>query len=280
MIPSRDEDLLGATQVSLQQGFRPHHPEVDIEAEDGTAFSPDQATSKDLSPISHLASAGLGEYVPLFMDVNGGLVDQVMDYSYEESVFSYVSACHPGLPLEMSFDILPSWKRVLLSNCKYIEMFLLYVMLTPPLVSDSIATEMAAFDGAHNSWRHLILPFAHADDLVMDAILTSSAYHMSITNPHSWSLLCEDQSCLTPERLYMNTIKGLQRRGNLWNYERLDQFSVLLTLLILLTTVMITGNSDFPMVIKSLQSALDAIGGEESLGDSEIATFLKREIHE
>jgi hypothetical protein len=53
----------------------------------------------------------------------------------------------------------------------------------------------------------------------------------------------------------------------------------LITLLLLMTSDLVTGGSDFPMLLRMLESALDAIGGKEGLGTGILASFIMRELH-
>lgn len=59
----------------------------------------------------------------------------------------------------------------------------------------------------------------------------------------------------------------------------MDRHIVLLTILVLLVAVMIAGSDDFPILLRMLQSAFEAIGGEEGPGRGVFAKFMIRQIH-
>ncbi|KAH0438388.1 hypothetical protein CcaCcLH18_03375 [Colletotrichum camelliae] len=42
---------------------------------------------------------------------------------------------------------------------------------------------------------------------------------------------------------------------------------------------MVTGSDDFPLLFRLLESALEAIGGEDSLGEDELSRFIVRQVH-
>lgn len=142
--------------------------------------------------------------------------------------------------------------------------------MTPGLVSKRIAPEMVVIDDSHNGWRQLVLPIAHMDDIVMDAVLTASIFHISGRGAHPFG---------DPTNFYARAIKKLQTRQDLTRYDVQTQRCVIMAILVLLVAVMVNGYSDFPIVFGMLQSALGAVGGEESLVDAEVARFLLRQIH-
>ncbi|KAH7060904.1 hypothetical protein B0J12DRAFT_737189 [Macrophomina phaseolina] len=153
---------------------------------------------------------------------------------------------------------------------------------------------MVTIDGLHNGWRHLVLPITHTDQLVVNAVLAASAFHLSIndttksTNPSrtpatpavfSDTRLCKQRhpNCTT---LYAYTIMGPHQRQELGDsIHGMDRHIVLLTILVLLVAVMIAGSDDFPILLRMLQSAFEAIGGEEGLGRGVFAEFMIRQIH-
>ncbi|KAF4471072.1 acriflavine sensitivity control acr-2 [Fusarium albosuccineum] len=172
---------------------------------------------------------------------------------------------HEPLP-----DNIPLWKR---------QLFMHY--------SKHIAREMLAIDGAHNGWRHLVLPVAHGDELVMNAVLTVSAFHLSLGEPmqiqskgmlSTESSLCTPDGCPSADVLYARTIKGLQQRRELAGVDYAARQSVLLAILVLLISVMVNGRKDFPLLFGMLQSALEAVGGEGGLGGGELGGFMVRQI--
>jgi hypothetical protein len=149
---------------------------------------------------------------------------------------------------------------------------------------------MVAIDGPHNGWRCLVLALAQADDLVMNAVLAVSSFHLSQTtsyrkgdvglmksNSSSWAEKQLPYPC--PNQLYTTAIDGLQRRRDLRSYDRAVQQTVLLAILVLLVGVMVTGSPDFPTMFRALEFGLDAINGEVEMGSGDMADFLKRQIH-
>ncbi|VUC30717.1 unnamed protein product [Clonostachys rosea] len=158
--------------------------------------------------------------------------------------------------LGLDAEAIPAWKRELLLH-----------------YSDHIAAEMLVIDGLHNGWRHLVLPICFDDALVMDAVLTVSAFH----HPMGFSLSHDQQ--FQPDILYARTITGLQARSKIAEYDRQSQHCIILTIMLLLTGIMVSGYPDFPILFHMLQSALDAIGGEKGLGSGEVAEFITRQIN-
>lgn len=144
------------------------------------------------------------------------------------------------------------------------------LMITPQ-VSDNVAPQMVVMDDLYNGWRYLILPVACVDKMVMNAVSTVSASHISnkVIDPRR----------VGPDKFYTQAILRLRRRTCLDSYDLRERQFVFITILVLLVSVMITGSSDFPTLFHMLQSALDAIGGESGLGDSELSLFLVRQIH-
>ena len=138
-------------------------------------------------------------------------------------------------------------------------------------VSDNVAPQMVVMDDLYNGWRYLILPVACVDKMVMNAVSTVSASHISnkVIDPRR----------VEPDKFYTHAILGLRGRTRLSSYDLCERQFVLITILVLLVNVMITGSSDFPTLLHMLQSALDAIGGEGGLGNSELSLFLVRQIH-
>ncbi|KAF4991000.1 hypothetical protein FGRMN_8121 [Fusarium graminum] len=167
----------------------------------------------------------------------------------------------------------PAWKR---------NLFMTF--------SRCISTEMVAIDGIHNDWRDLLLPLCQQDELVMDAVLTVSAFHFHINNLAntmkqssnkfgSFGIVSDESYVPDPYQLLGRTLHGLRKRQELILGDQYTQHSVLITLLLLMTSVLVTGGSDFPVLLRMLDSALDAIGGKERLGTGILAAFIMRELH-
>ncbi|KAB2570643.1 hypothetical protein DBV05_g10694 [Lasiodiplodia theobromae] len=168
---------------------------------------------------------------------------------------------------------MPLWKKMLLLN-----------------FSENIASEMVAIDGLHNGWRHLVLPIAHTDDLVMDAVLAASALHLSTddddaTGNHVPTQMARRYASMRLQQhpgsgsLYARAIKSLLHRRDLAASSALHQSFALLAILILLVAVMVSGSEDSSILLRMLHSAFEAIGGEDGLGTGALAEFMIRQIH-
>ncbi|KAJ9604731.1 hypothetical protein H2200_010845 [Cladophialophora chaetospira] len=141
-------------------------------------------------------------------------------------------------------------------------------MLTVP-VSKKIAPEMVVIDDTHNGWRHLIIPIAHSDELVREAVLSASAFHFSANIK---------AQVFDANTIYAKVIRSLRQRQNLDACDMTERQNVLLALLVLLVTVMVNGSSDFPTIFQLLESAVLAVGGEDALTRDELGVFLVRQI--
>lgn len=136
-------------------------------------------------------------------------------------------------------------------------------------VANNIAPELVVIDDHQNGWRFLVLPIAGMDNLVMDAVLSASAFHFAAN--------VNDQ-LYKPDIIYAKTIQKLQARQDLDTQDTVGKQNVLLALLVLLAVVMVNGCSDFPTVFNLLESAVQAIGGEEASMQGELGRFLVRQI--
>lgn len=132
---------------------------------------------------------------------------------------------------------------------------------------------MVVIDDNHNGWRHLILPLAWMDGLVMKAVLAVSSFHLSGRE----TVKC--QHLVHPSILYSEAIHELQSRKDLDQYDPHTKRHVIVAIVILLVAVMVTGDSDFPILFYLLQSALDTIGGAEGLEPDELSKFTLRQIY-
>ncbi|KAF6823696.1 hypothetical protein CMUS01_10581 [Colletotrichum musicola] len=162
-------------------------------------------------------------------------------------------------------------------------------------VSTHIACEMVAIDGEHNGWRHIVLPMALSERLVLNAVLAASAFHLASwqTDDRQAPLLSGDfllSSSVSPgavratsglrtgpAQMYIQTIMDLKKR-DIQPHNREESLVTLLTILTLLVTAMVTGSDDFPMLFRLLDSAMEVIGGEGNLGDTELSRFIIRQI--
>lgn len=130
---------------------------------------------------------------------------------------------------------------------------------------------MVVMDDDHNGWRHQILPMACADDLIMSAVLSASAFHLSSRE--------SNQNIANPQQLYGQAIRELRQRQDLFDCDQKTRQAVILGITTLLVAVMINGCSDFPIIFQMLESALNAVGGESGFLDGgDAAQFFLRQI--
>ncbi|KAK1530005.1 hypothetical protein CPAR01_12317 [Colletotrichum paranaense] len=153
--------------------------------------------------------------------------------------------------------------------------------------SAHIAVEMVAADGHHNGWRHLVLPIAHMDPLVLKSVLAVSSFHLSNQrrtaesegNTHQVTRSRLHNTSVVPMQLYATTIHDLGRRRDLEAHDRSSKICTLVVILVLLVSAMVTGSDDFPILFRLLESALATIGGEDSLGHDELSAFIMRQVY-
>jgi Fungal specific transcription factor domain len=128
---------------------------------------------------------------------------------------------------------------------------------------------MVVIDDHRNGWRHLVVPMAHVDELVRDAVLSTSAFHFSAN--------VNDQ-LFNSSAMYQKAIHRLRQRQNLEAHGTTEKQAVVVALLVLLAAVMVNGSTDFHTIFRLLETALCAIGGEEALVKGELGVFLLRQI--
>ncbi|KAI9147092.1 hypothetical protein HJFPF1_13124 [Paramyrothecium foliicola] len=156
--------------------------------------------------------------------------------------------------------------------------------------STRIAFEMVAIDDKQNGWRHLVLPFAHSDDLVMSAVLAVASFHNHILNSPHIFLQAQSLASISngelleyfPSHLQMHDYKvlsGLRQRSDLARCDVKARQSVLMTILVLQVGAMVTGRGDFPLLYRMLESAFEAVGGETGLGGGEVADFILSQVY-
>lgn len=105
----------------------------------------------------------------------------------------------------------------------------------------------------------------------MDAVLAISLFHRTAMSRD----VVDD---FKPSSFYTKAIRGLQRRSELLACDRDKRHAIILTILLLLTAVMVTGFTDFPVIFAMLESAIDAIGGVSELGSGVVPEFLIRQL--
>ncbi|KAL0768647.1 hypothetical protein CaCOL14_009622 [Colletotrichum acutatum] len=153
--------------------------------------------------------------------------------------------------------------------------------------SANIAVEMVVADGHHNGWRHLVLPIAHADPLVLKSVLAVALFHSSNQRraagsggkTHKVTHSRLHNVSVVPMQLYTTTIHDLRRLHDLEADDRLSKIRTLVVILVLLVSAMVTGSDDFPMLFRLLESALKTIGGEDYLGGDELSAFVMRQVY-
>ncbi|KAI1394413.1 uncharacterized protein F4822DRAFT_388116, partial [Hypoxylon trugodes] len=160
-----------------------------------------------------------------------------------------------GLLDILALDHIVPWQRYLLKH-----------------FSEHIAPEMVIIDDHTNGWRYLVLPLACTDELVLSSVLTVAAFHHSRRTPGP---------CIAdPAVLYSKTIYHLQRRSDLQSYDLDTRYHIVITMLVLLLATMVNGDSDFVILFRMLQSALDIAGGEEALAAArrKTAEFCSKQV--
>lgn len=150
---------------------------------------------------------------------------------------------------------------------------------------------MIAIDGTHNGWRRIVLPMAHTNELVMNAVLAISAFHRDATKDHGaanclpTSITYTDRQypcCMdivpSPQALYDTVIEGLRQRSNLFGSSNEERQVILVAVLVLLAAAMVTGRDDYSTLLGMLCSATNVFGGEYQLETNELGGFLVRQV--
>ncbi|KAF9878276.1 hypothetical protein CkaCkLH20_04314 [Colletotrichum karsti] len=192
--------------------------------------------------------------VPILPENSGELeeVDETVFSPSTTEALDYKAILRSATPMDLS--LLEPWKEFLLTH-----------------FSDAIAPQMVVVDDCFNGWRHMILPLAWSNEMVMDAVMAVSAFHISG--------IISVQSFANPDRLYSRAIKQLLSRKELADWDGETRQMVILAIVVLLVSVMVNGLPDFPIVFQMLESAIEAVGGEDILADgSEMGGFLLRQI--
>lgn len=118
----------------------------------------------------------------------------------------------------------------------------------------------------------------------MQAVVSVSTFHVYLNRESDSRLYArdlagfgssQDQHSVNPNVAFKKVILGLQRLNDLSTYSMDRIESVLITILVLLVGVMVNGRSDFPIILRMLESAITAIGGEENLGGGPVADFIR-----
>jgi hypothetical protein len=139
------------------------------------------------------------------------------------------------------------------------------------LVSNNIAPKLITIDDQSNGWRCIVLPMAHQDDLIRDAVTASSMFFYVY-------FLGGKSPSMNPEQSYQRVIRGLRRRQNLLFQTKLERRGVVVALLVLWTTIMVNGFSDFRIVHKLLDDAWSVHRSEAVIEDNELDRFLGMQV--
>lgn len=143
-------------------------------------------------------------------------------------------------------------------------------MLTTPLVSQSIAPEMVVIDDGYNGWRNIVLPLALQSEPVMKALIAASVFHFSANISNG--IFGE------AGKHYLEAILSLRKQHNLRQVNRSSLSHILISVLLLLVGVLVSGSADFARLFHMLEAILDSVGDVETLGDGELDVFLQRQI--
>lgn len=134
---------------------------------------------------------------------------------------------------------------------------------------------------------------AHADDLVMNAVLAVSAFHRDGMNTDGIRYLETNTNGLrcfsqqqhigqepphSPQALYNLAIDGLRQRSNLAGCSYGANQAISVAVLVLLVAAMVTGREDYSTILSMLHSATNVLGGEHKLGATELGGFLVRQV--
>ncbi|OGM48772.1 hypothetical protein ABOM_003008 [Aspergillus bombycis] len=135
--------------------------------------------------------------------------------------------------------------------------------------SERIAPMLVLVDDDSNSWRRVVLPVAHFDDLVKSALLSAAAFCNS--TPLS-------EQTTSPEMAYQRVIRGLQQRQNLAAEDLMGKQCIILTLLVLLANVIVNGSPDFRTIFDLLRSSLKAVRDDLNFFRGEIGLFISTQL--
>ncbi|KAM0417417.1 hypothetical protein ACHAPT_012566 [Fusarium lateritium] len=129
---------------------------------------------------------------------------------------------------------------------------------------------MVVIDDRNNGWRSLVLPLACIDEVVMSSVMAVSAFHLSEK--------AVGQRFVDASTLYSKAICELQKRQDLQQYDVHARYRIIISIIVLLLAMIVNGSSDFPIMFRMLQSALDMVGGENT-GSRVMADFSTSQIH-
>lgn len=126
---------------------------------------------------------------------------------------------------------------------------------------------MGPFNLIFNGYRDLILPMTEQDETVRNAIMATSASHLSLHHKEWSAAACKYR---------MAAIHGLNQRTNLSSAH-----PSLATMVILLIEEMIAVRTDFPILLRMIRSFVEMQGGPETLETTKptaLSCFLMQQI--
>ncbi len=126
---------------------------------------------------------------------------------------------------------------------------------------------MGPFNLIFNGYRDLILPMTEQDETVRNAIMATSASHLSLHHKEWSAAACKYR---------MAAIHGLNQRTN-----PSSAHPSLATMVILLIEEMIAVRTDFPILLRMIRSFVEMQGGPETLETTKptpLGRFLMQQI--
>ncbi|USW46947.1 Putative aromatic-ring-hydroxylating dioxygenase, alpha subunit, rieske [2Fe-2S] iron-sulfur [Septoria linicola] len=136
-------------------------------------------------------------------------------------------------------------------------------------ISEKIAPVLVTADDAHNSWRCLLLPIAHASDLVRRAVISAAAGHAPAATSNTK---------ISTSYAYQQVIHELRRRQDLEAESLLGKQHIVLTLLVLLAKAIVDGSQDFRSVFNLLETLLRTVKDRKAFHSGEIGTFILAQV--
>lgn len=136
--------------------------------------------------------------------------------------------------------------------------------------SEHIAKTMITFDSRQNGYRSLLLPLAHSDTTLRDALVAASAHHLAFKCP---------AFAQKAEQSKARAIQGVVERSRKLGSNKALDLALMATLIVLMVDDMIVGSGDFAQLYRMLGSLLALAGGEDCVNGTDIGDFLLRQIN-
>lgn len=129
-----------------------------------------------------------------------------------------------------------------------------------------MAPILVLIDDQYNGWRRFVLPLAHTDELIMDAVVSVStvafSQHLPTPGVHPSSLA------------YQKVIRRLRTRQNLLVQDEFEKQRVLLALLLLLAGTIVNGSCDFRSIFRLIEAYSNAVNDDKIFTKGELGVFL------